>query len=220
MITQLLFDLDNTLYSARYGLEEKVNQRLMEFLSRYLKRSPEEAARERAERIRFYGTTLEWLMAEKGLSDPEVYLRAIHPEDEADRLEEDPELRPFLEGLGLPMAILTNSPMEHAERILSKLKIGDLFTHVFDIRSNKFKGKPDPGVFRRALDILGSRPETTLFVDDYPKYLGGFLALGGRGVLIDEFDRFKDFEGPKVRRLKDITPFLLEAKAMGQEAAH
>jgi putative hydrolase of the HAD superfamily len=208
MITRLLFDLDNTLYSARYGLEEAVSLRLMAFIARYLHLPPEEAARARAERVKFYGTTLEWLMAEKNLSDPDIYLKAIHPENEADRLEEDPELRPFLEGLRLPMAILTNSPMEHAERILSKLKIRDLFTHIFDIRSNNFKGKPDPGVFYRALNILGSTPETTLFVDDYPKYIQGFLALGGKGVLLDEFDRFKDFGGPKIRRLRDITAFL------------
>jgi putative hydrolase of the HAD superfamily len=208
MITRLLFDLDNTLYPAKYGLEKRVTRRLIAFIAGYLQLSLDEAARERRERAGFYGTTLEWLMAEKGLSNPDAYFRAIHPEDEAELLEEDPELRSFLEGLRLPMAILTNSPMEHAERILSKLNIGDLFTHVFDIRSNRFRGKPDPEVFRRALDMLGSKPETTLFVDDYPKYAGGFLALGGRGVLLDEFNRFRDFEGPRIRRLREITRFL------------
>jgi putative hydrolase of the HAD superfamily len=208
MITRLLFDLDNTLYSARYGLEERVTERLLAFIAPYLRLSPEKAAEERAERVRFYGTTLEWLMAEKGLTDPDAYFRALHPEDEADLLEEDPELRPFLEGLGLPMAILTNSPREHAERILGKLKIGDLFTHVFDIRSNRFKGKPSPAAFNRALEAMGAGPENTFFVDDYPAYVEGFLALGGRGALLDEGDHFPAFRGPRLRRLRELPQFL------------
>jgi putative hydrolase of the HAD superfamily len=208
MITHLLFDLDNTLYSCRYGLGDRVYERLIGFIAGLLGVTPEEAAAQRRERIALYGTTLEWLRAEKGLADPETYFRAVHPDDEAEGLPFDPALRPFLEGLSRPLAILTNSPMEPADRILDKLQIRDLFTHVFDIKSNGLKGKPNPLAFCRALDAIGSAPENTLFVDDYPRYIQGFLALGGRGLLIDERDNFPDFPGNRIRRLEELKAYL------------
>ncbi|MDR1955974.1 MAG: HAD-IA family hydrolase [Treponema sp.] len=200
----ILFDLDNTLYSARYGLELNVGRRIADYLAAYLGVSPEEAIRQRQERIHCYGTTLEWLMAEKGFTDVEAYYAAIHPAGEADALSPDPGLRRFLEGLPLPRGILTNSPREHADRILAQLGIPDLFTHIFDIRWSGFTGKPHREVFLRALDILGTTPETTLFIDDTPRCVTGYCALGGKGVLLDEADAYPGYPHPRIRTLQDI----------------
>lgn len=208
MIKQLLFDLDNTLYSAGYGLEEKVSRRIVEFIARYLGISPEEAVLRRRERISRYGTTLEWLMAEEGFTDIETYFAEIHPEGEADALGADPALREFLEGIKLPKAILTNSPMEHAVRVLDRLQIRDLFPRIFDIRWNRLKGKPRAASFYLALDALEAAPENTLFIDDYPKYVTGYLAIGGKGLLLDEGDIHRDFPHQRIRELKELAAFL------------
>ncbi|MDR2103277.1 MAG: HAD-IA family hydrolase [Treponema sp.] len=208
MIKQLLFDLDNTLYSAQYGLEERVGRRVVEFTAQYLGLSRKEAIQRRLSRSPFYGTTLEWLLAEEGLTDIDAYFAAIHPEDEADDLEADPALRDFLEHLKLPKAICTNSPREHAVRILDKLQIRDLFPRIFDIRWNRFEGKPRAESFYRVLDALEAAPENTLFIDDYPKYLLGYLAIGGRGLLLDEADIHRDFPHQRIRELKELTAFL------------
>jgi putative hydrolase of the HAD superfamily len=208
MIQQLLFDLDNTLYSARYGLEENVGRRMVEYLARYLGVSPEEAVLRRRKRLPCYGTTLEWLLAEEGLKDTDAYFAAIHPEGEADTLKADPAQREFLESLKLPVAILTNSPMEHAVRVLDKLQIRDLFPRIFDIRWNGFKGKPRAESFYRALDALKTTPENTLFIDDYPKYTAGYLAIGGKGLLLDETDSHRDFPHQRIRELKELSAFL------------
>ncbi|MDR2134694.1 MAG: HAD-IA family hydrolase [Treponema sp.] len=204
MIKYLLFDLDNTLYSSRYGLEENVARRMREYTAAWLGTSPEEAWRLRLERIGAYGTTLEWLMAEKGFTDAEGYLAAVHPEDEAENLPPDPELGAFLEAIPVPKAILTNSPREHADRILARLALGDIFTRVFDIRETGFKGKPGAGVFERALSILGVKARETLFIDDNPRYAAGFTAIGGRGLLLDENGIHPDFPGPRIRNLREI----------------
>jgi putative hydrolase of the HAD superfamily len=208
MIQQLLFDLDNTLYSARYGLEENVGRRIAEYLARYFGISPEEAVLRRRKRISYYGTTLEWLLAEEGFTDIDAYFAAIHPGGEADALEADPAQREFLESLKLPMAVLTNSPMEHAVRVLDKLQIRDLFPRIFDIRWNGFKGKPRAESFYRTLDALKSAPENTLFIDDYPKYIEGYIAIGGNGLLLDEADSQRDFPHRRIRELKELTAFL------------
>jgi putative hydrolase of the HAD superfamily len=208
MIKYLLFDLDNTLYSSRYGLEDEVGRRMREYAASYLGLSPEEAWRLRLERAGAYGTTLEWLMAEKGFTDVEGYLAAVHPEDEAEDLPPDPELGAFLESIPLPKAILTNSPREHADRILARLALGNLFTHIFDIRETAFKGKPGREVFERALSILGVKAGETLFVDDNPRYVTGFTALGGHGLLMDEDDAHTAYAGQRIRTLWDLVHYL------------
>jgi putative hydrolase of the HAD superfamily len=208
MIKYLLFDLDNTLYSIRYGLEENVSLRIRKFLASWLGMGEEEAMAERRKGITRYGTTLEWLIGEKNFTDIEGYYRFVHPEDEADSLKKDPELKEFLSGLPCPKAILTNSPREHADRVLAKLELGDMFTHIFDMRWNNMKGKPRPDVFKRVLAVLGKNPEEVLFIDDYPKYAAGFNALGGAGVLLDELDSHPDFPGRRIRNLKEIVNFL------------
>jgi putative hydrolase of the HAD superfamily len=204
MLKYLLFDLDNTLYSCRHGLEDNVRYRIRQFTSVLLGISPEEVWRQRMAYWRQYGTTLEWLMGEKGFTGVEAYLAAVHPLDEADSLPPDPKLRAFLADIPIPKAILTNSPREHADLILDKLGIADLFTHIFDIRQTGFKGKPRPEVFNYALHTLGVRAADVLFIDDNPDYVRGFLALGGSGLLLDENGAHGDYACPKIKELEEL----------------
>jgi putative hydrolase of the HAD superfamily len=204
MIQYILFDLDNTLYSARHGLEDNVSRRIRLFLAEYLGVSPEEAWRQRSERLGEFGTTLEWITAEKGFTAVEEYFARIHPDDEADSLPPDPALRELLERLPQPKAILTNSPQEHAERILGKLGLSGLFTHIFDIRGNDLKGKPNPGAYLRAFGIMGTAPGEVLFVDDSPSYVDGCRALGGHGVLLDEYNALPAYPGLRIQSLREL----------------
>lgn len=208
MISYLLFDLDNTLYSSSFGLEKAVGQRIRRFTAQFLGVSEEEAVQRRQERIALYGTTLEWLMAEAGLRDVDAYYRAIHPEGEEANLHPDPAVRTFLEQLPLPKAILTNSPMEHAQRIIKKLEMEDLFTHIFDIRWNGLQGKPQANVFYRVLHTLGKSPQEVLFIDDYPSYVKGYLDIGGRGVLLDEENLHKDYPYDRITSIFELQHFL------------
>jgi putative hydrolase of the HAD superfamily len=207
-IEYVLFDLDNTLYSVKHGLEEAVSRRVNEYLAAYLKLPLEEAWALRRERIRAggYGTTLEWLVAEKGF-DPQTvddYLGFIHPENDADSLSPDPALASFLASLDIPMAIMTNSAREHALRVVEKLGIGNFFPSIFDIRFHRLKGKPHAEAFNRVLEALGTTAERCLFVDDVKIYVEGYRALGGPGVLFDELDEHPDFPGPRIRAIKEI----------------
>jgi len=208
MLKYLLFDLDNTLYSSRFGLEDKVRQRIREFAAGFLGITPEAVWSQRMALMHKYGTCLEWLMAEKGFTDVEGYLAAVHPPDEADSLPSDGELRAFLSGISLPKAILTNSPREHADLILSKLGLGDIFTHVFDVRQCGFLGKPRREVYENALRVMRVAASEVLFIDDSPLYVDGFIAMGGNGVLFDENDVHKNYASRKIRDIKEITRYL------------
>ena len=105
------------------------------------------------------------------------------------------------------MSILTNSPYEHAERILKRLKILDLFKVIVDLRANNFKGKPEKNAYLKAISQAGFTVEETLFVDDYVKYVKGFESLGGKAVLIDENNVHSDLDCLRVSsvyELKDV----------------
>ena len=204
MIRGILFDLDNTLYSAKYGLERNMARRLLAFISGYLGLSLDDAAAARRQALAKYGSSLAWLMQEKGFTDIDGYFAALHPPGEEADLPPDPKLRIFLENLPLPYAILTNSPREHADRVLAKLGVADLVAHIFDMRWNNMVGKPHSSAFLRALDVLGTTPENTLFVDDYIPYVEGYLQIGGLGVLFDEDDKHPDAPYPRIRSLDEI----------------
>ncbi|MCL2557155.1 MAG: HAD-IA family hydrolase [Treponema sp.] len=206
MLKYLIFDLDNTLYSCNFGLEENVERRLMEFSGALLGVSPEEAWEQRKASKR--GTCLEWLMADKGFKDVEAYFAAAHPGEEADSLKRDDELREMLACITLPKVILTNSPREHADRILDKLGIADLFAHIFDIRQFNFVGKPHKEVYEKVINTLGITIKEALFIDDVPTHVEGFQKLGGKAILLDEKDQHKKSDAHKIRRLNEIFRYI------------
>ncbi len=192
MIRHLLLDLDNTLYPASGGMDEAVTRRMNDYVARFLGVSFEEAVRLRATRLVPYGTTLEWLKAEHQLTDEKGYFEAMHPESELSELQEDDQLRPYLLSLGRPMTLLTNAPMAHAARLLKFFNIEDMFLGVFDLSYHKGIGKPHPECFRSTLAAVGYAIEETVFVDDHPKYVRGYKALGGQAVIVDESGRYAD----------------------------
>lgn len=181
--THLLFDMDNTLYPASSAMDKGITRRMLECVADFFHCTMDEAIALRSERIVHYSTTLEWLRSE-GLTDIEGFLAHVHPSNEAEELPPQPGLRDFLISLNMPMSILTNAPHEHADTVLGKLGIADLFEAVTDIRDAGFNGKPYPDSYMAALKKVGATIEYTLFLDDMQKYTDGWVALGGTAVLI------------------------------------
>lgn len=175
--------MDNTLYPASSAMDKGITRRMLECVAEFFHCSIDEAIALRSERIVHYSTTLEWLRSE-GLTDIEGFLAHVHPSNEAEELPPQPGLRDFLISLNMPMSILTNAPHEHADTVLGKLGIADLFEAVTDIRDAGFNGKPYPDSYMAALKKVGATIENTLFLDDMQKYTDGWVALGGTAVLI------------------------------------
>jgi putative hydrolase of the HAD superfamily len=204
MTKALMFDLDNTLYSETSEMEARVVEYINIFVGELLGLPPLEAQIVRREGAKRYGTTLEWLVFEKDFKDVDAYLRAIHPEGEEDCLHPDPDLGILLDSIPLPKIILTNSPMYHAERVLKKLGIEHCFQAIYDIKFNGLVGKPHPKSYLKALHASDFSLETTLFVDDLPKSIRGYLALGGRAILKDEDDRFGNLGFERIKSLQEL----------------
>lgn len=210
MIRALLFDLDNTLYSEATGIETGVVQRMNQFVAELLGLPVQEAMKYRREHAKPYGTTLEWLMREKGFAEPERYFSFIHPEGEEDCLAPDHVLRLMLNEIPLPKAVLTNAPMDHARRILGRLGIADCFVGVYDIWFNNLLGKPNRDAYLRVLKAADFALDGTLFIDDLPKYVKGYVDLGGQAILKDEMNRFSNLPCRRIATIYELTAVLDE----------
>ena len=76
--------------------------------------------------------------------------------------------------------------MEHAERVLKKLNVIDLFDDICDLRKCNLMGKPSEYSFTKALQMCGGTLEDTVFFDDLYKYTDGYRALGGTVVVVGD----------------------------------
>ncbi len=182
----ILFDLDNTLYPASSGILPEINRRILRFTAEYLNIDEESAEALRSGQTGRYGTTLQWLRVCHGLSNPEPYIRAVHPENLDNYVAPIPALRDMLQNLPGPYALLTNSPREHADRVLEALGIADLFPQIWDLRRLGFRGKPQRLAYERVLGDLGIRSHEAILVDDSPANIVGFEAIGGKTLFVDD----------------------------------
>ena len=207
-VSYLLFDLDNTLYRASSGLSDEMDMRMTRFVARHMGMSLEEAGRLRHQGYVKYGTTLRWLIEEAGLDNPMDFLQEVHPAEVGDYIAHEPGLRRLLDSIPLRKAVLTNSPLFHAERVLEHCGIRPCFERVFDLVFNQYKGKPDPSSYLRVLDNLGLEAGEVLFIDDVPRYLEGFRALGGQCLLVDEGGWHLDAGFPAIGHMEDLPGWL------------
>ena len=79
MIGHLLFDIDNTLYSASNLMERRISERMFQFIADFLSVPLEEAIKLQHTRRHNYGTTLEWLECEYHSTIEILILRPYTP---------------------------------------------------------------------------------------------------------------------------------------------
>ena len=164
-IDAVLFDLDNTLYPSSTGLLHTLDARIISYMCELLHIDEQEAIRIRRGYLESYGTTLRGLQEHHSV-DREHYMDYIHDIAIESFLDSDAELEYLLRQIKAPLAIFTNSPLEHTERILQRLGIRQLFDYVFDIRFQEFLPKPHMQSYMRVLENMGVKPHHTIFVED------------------------------------------------------
>ena len=84
---------------------------------------------------------------------------------------------------GIRTALVTNNVREFGDGWRSLVPVDELFEVVID-SSHAGVRKPDPKIFRLALDALEVTPERSLFLDDFPGNVAAANALGMRGILV------------------------------------
>ncbi len=209
MLKLILFDLDETLYPRSASLMKEISERIQQYLIDRMGVPQAEAAALRSHFRGTYGTALRGLMEEGYAVDLDDYFTYVHDVELEGRIIPDLALRNMLMAIPLRRAILTNSNIEHAERILAHMGIRDCFEAVIDVKALNFKNKPTPESYVLTMEMLGVQAHEVIFIEDTPMNTRPAMALGMITVLIecehsDDADYFLDNVmevGPLVARL-------------------
>jgi epoxide hydrolase-like predicted phosphatase len=138
-----------------------------------------------------------WRLAERGAIDDEEYWRRIaprlnlHTPEETRRLqleiyagvEADPRIVDLVRRLHrrYRIGLLSNTSATDPEQLLGHFRLDGLFDAVV-LSAAEGLVKPDPAIYRLALRRLGTAPQATIFVDDYPPNIEAAATLGIRAI--------------------------------------
>jgi putative hydrolase of the HAD superfamily len=177
-----VFDLDNTLYPRHINLWQQVDQRIREYVARFLKLPADEAYAIQKELYKSYGTTMRGMMSEYGM-DAFDYLNYVHDIDHSP-LEPDPALGAAIAELPGRKLILTNGTREHAAAVLGRLEINPHFEDVFGIIEADFEPKPSSQTYERFFDRFGVEPGRAAMFEDLARNLEVPHRFGMTTVLV------------------------------------
>jgi len=109
-----VFDLDNTLYPYHLNLWQQVDDRIRDYIARFLAVSRDEAFRVQKDYYKRYGTTLRGMMIEHGMK-PDDFLDYVHQIDYSP-LEPDAAILLCSDGLSdmLPTTTIAQIVRQHA----------------------------------------------------------------------------------------------------------
>ncbi len=115
-----------------------------------------------------------------------------------------PELLRALQGRGLRLGVISNSDGGIADA-LRNVGLGDEFFASYTDSGKVGVEKPDPAIFRIALDSLGTLPEQCLCVGDtYSVDFVGASRAGLRAILMDPAGVYRDDSHPRVESLEEL----------------
>jgi putative hydrolase of the HAD superfamily len=177
-----VFDLDNTLYPHHVSLWQQVDQRIGEFISDYLKISPDEARVIQKDYYRRYGTSMRGMMTEHGVRADD-YLAYVHQIDHSP-LEPNPAMGAAIATLPGRKLILTNGSTDHAEAVLNRLGLAAHFEAVFDIIAADLEPKPAPQTYQKFLRDHDVDPAKAAMFEDLARNLVVPHELGMTTVLV------------------------------------
>ena len=164
-----IFDLDNTLYSADSGIFQQVHKLMGKFIVEHLNININEAKNIQRKYYKKHGTTLRGLMDHHGI-DPDSFLEEVHKLDYS-IVSPNLKLTKNLENLNGKKFIFTNANKKHADIILEKLEIADLFEGIFDIKMANYIPKPEIEPYEKLIETYNINPHRAVMFDDIAKNL-------------------------------------------------
>lgn len=177
-----VFDLDNTLYPAECHLFRQIDARMTEFITQRFDLGHDEARRLQKQYYVKYGTTLSGLMKEHGIN-PDDFLHHVHDID-LDAVTPNAALHENIAALPGRRYVFTNGSTRHAENVLGKLGITNLFDDIFDIRAAEFTPKPHRETYEKFIARHFVQPREAAMFEDLAHNLEAAHALGMTTVLV------------------------------------
>ena len=177
-----VFDLDNTLYSAKHRLFDQIDERMGSFIADLFSIERHEARHIQKDYFFRYGTTLRGLMSEHDV-DPEEFTAFVHDIDHS-VLPIDEALANALDRLEGKKLIFTNGTVEHAEDVLAAAGIAGRFDDIFDIKASDYEPKPARRPYEKFIAKTNFEPSSAAMFEDIARNLKVPHDMGMTTVLV------------------------------------
>jgi putative hydrolase of the HAD superfamily len=185
-ITTVFFDLDDTLYPSRVGLWHAIKERMNLYMREHMDISEEEIPVLREKYFMQYGTTMRGLQAHHNISTAD-FLAFVHDLPLETYLTHDPLQREIIASLPTRNLIFTNADILHAQRVLTRLQLLDLFPLIVDVNAVAPYCKPMAESFAIAMKIAGETdPSRCVMIDDIDRTTRAARKAGLRTILAAE----------------------------------
>lgn len=191
-----VFDLDNTLYPAECDLFAEIDQRMTDFVARFLRLPRPEARRIQKSYYVNHGTTLNGLMSLHGM-DPAEFLAHVH-EIDLSPLPHLPDLADAIGGLPGRKYVFTNGSRYHAERVTAHMGLGGVFDGQFSIEDGAYLPKPATAAYEAFCAHFSVDPKKAVFFEDLARNLVPAQRMGFATVLVQS-DHTAQYEPQAVR---------------------
>lgn len=176
-----VFDLDNTLYSAR-ALYDEIGERMTSYIARATGLDMASALAFRERYFHEYGATVVGLAKHHGV-DARDFLLDVHMADHS-VLAPDADLRALVERLPGRRIIFTNGGGGHAQRVLQSLNLDGLFEAVFDIEDAELTPKPQRECYERLMARCAFEASGAMLIEDTLRNLEPAHELGFSTALV------------------------------------
>ena len=218
----LLLDLDGVCYGSHngYPLEKVfglVSKRMTLFIQEKLGLDEKKAKELQTNYFYKYNTSLNGLMLHHNVIGDE-FLKYVHDRD-ISFMKEDKIMRNELENLNMEKFIFTNGSAEHAQNILTRLGIYDLFgkEKVFDIKDAGYVPKPEAQTFDLMVKKFGINPKETIYIEDIAKNLSIGFERGCTTVWLINDEHFGKIDSDKdyiSHKIENLSLFLKEIRLL------
>ena len=218
----LLLDLDGVCYGSHngYPLEKVfglVSKRMTLFIQEKLGLDEKKAKELQTSYFYKYNTSLNGLMLHHNVIGDE-FLKYVHDID-ISFMKEDKIMRNELENLNMEKFIFTNGSAEHAQNILTRLGVYDLFgkEKVFDIKDAGYVPKPEAQTFDLMVKKFGINPKETIYIEDIAKNLSIGFERGCTTVWLINDEHFGKIDSDKdyiSHKIENLSLFLKEIRLL------
>ena len=218
----LLLALDGVCYGSHngYPLEKVfglVSKRMTLFIQEKLGLDEKKAKELQTNYFYKYNTSLNGLMLHHNVIGDE-FLKYVHDID-ISFMKEDKIMRNELENLNMEKFIFTNGSAEHAQNILTRLGIFDLFgkEKVFDIKDAGYVPKPEAQTFDLMVKKFGINPKETIYIEDIAKNLSIGFERGCTTVWLINDEHFGKIDSDKdyiSHKIENLSLFLKEIRLL------
>ena len=218
----LLLDLDGVCYGSHngYPLEKVfglVSKRMTLFIQEKLGLDEKKAKELQTNYFYKYNTSLNGLMLHHNVIGDE-FLKYVHDID-ISFMKEDKIMRNELENLDMEKFIFTNGSADHAQNILTRLGIYDLFgkEKVFDIKDAGYVPKPEAKTFDLMVKKFGIKPKETIYIEDIAKNLSTGFEKGCTTVWLINDEHFGKIDSDKdyiSHKIENLSLFLKEIRLL------